>query len=122
VSLEFYKVLHIVGLVAVWMALGGATLHAANGGNRASNKARGLVAGTHGIGLLLMLVGGFGMLAKLQLMGAMPGWVVAKLVLWLLVGGALVLPMRMPALARPLWFALPVVAGLGAWLALYKPF
>jgi hypothetical protein len=120
--LEFYKVMHIVGLVAVWMALGAASQHALNGGTRATNKARALVSATHGVGLLLMLVGGFGMLAKLQLMGAMPGWVIAKIVLWLVVGGLLVLPMRMPALARPLWFALPIIAGIGAWLALYKPF
>lgn len=119
---EAYKILHILGLVAIWAALGGATLHAMNGGTRESNPGRKIVAATHGIGLLLMLLGGFGMLARLGMTSGLPGWVIGKVVLWLLVGGLLAVPLRVPALAKPLWFAMPLLAGLGAWLALYKPF
>ena len=119
---EFYKILHIVGLVAIWAALGGATLHAMNGGTRESNPARKLVAATHGIGLFLMLLGGFGMLARLGLTSGFPGWVIGKIVLWLVVGGLLAVPLRVPSLAKPLWFAMPLFAGLGAWMALAKPF
>lgn len=118
---EVYKIMHIIGLVAVWSALGGATLHAMNGGTRASNPSRGLVAATHGTGLFLMLLGGFGMLAKLGQSPAQ-GWVIAKVVLWLVVGGLLAVPLRKPELAKPLWFVMPLVAGLGAWIALMKPF
>jgi hypothetical protein len=121
-SLEFYKIMHIVGLAAIIAALGGAAVHAINGGTRDTNKARGLVAATHGIGLVLMLVGGFGMLAKLGIMAAMPGWVYAKLALWLVVGALIVIPLRKPELAKPLWLLVPVVAGLGAWMGLLKPF
>jgi hypothetical protein len=120
---EFYKVLHIVGLVMVFVSLGAMALHAVNGGTRASNQARGLVAGTHGIGLLVILVSGFGMAGKLGLMaGGMPGWILAKLGVWLLVGGLLAVLMRMPQAARAVWFLLPVLGGLAAWLAIYKPF
>ncbi len=118
---EFYKILHIIGLVSIWAALGGTEVHVLNGGTRATNKVRSLVAATHGIGLVLMLVGGFGMLARLGMTSGMPGWVIAKIVLWLLVGALLALPMRKPELAKPLWFAMPLLAGLGAWLALMKP-
>lgn len=117
-----YKIIHFVGLVAIWAALGGATLHAMNGGTKATNPSRKLVAATHGIGLFLMLLGGFGMLARLGITSGLPGWIHAKLTLWLLVGALLAVPLRAPALAKPLWFAMPLVAGLGAWLALAKPF
>ncbi|MES2642312.1 MAG: hypothetical protein V4850_22705 [Myxococcota bacterium] len=119
---ELYKILHIIGLVAIWAALGGTEVHALNGGTRETNKVRKLVAATHGIGLFLMLLGGFGMLARLGMTSGLPGWVIAKIVLWLAVGGLLAIPMRVPALAKPLWFAMPLIAGLGAWLALTKPF
>ncbi|MDP2310709.1 MAG: hypothetical protein Q8P18_32125 [Pseudomonadota bacterium] len=119
---EVYKILHIIGLVAIWASLGGTEVHVLNGGTRATNKVRTLVSATHGVGLMLMLVGGFGMLARLGLTSDMPGWVMAKIVLWLVVGGLLAVPLRIPALARPLWFAMPFFAALGAWLALTKPF
>ncbi len=119
---EVYKILHIIGLVSIWAALGGATLHAMNGGTKATNPSRKLVAATHGIGLFLMLLGGFGMLARLGLTQGLPGWAIAKVVLWLVVGALLAVPLRVPSLAKPLWFAMPLFAGLGAWLALSKPF
>lgn len=119
---EAYKIVHILGLVTIWAALGGATLHAMNGGTRENNPSRKIVAATHGIGLFLMLLGGFGMLARLGLVSGFPGWVIAKLVLWGLVGALLAVPLRAPALAKPLWFAMPVLAALGAGFALYKPF
>ena len=72
--------------------------------------------------LFAMLLGGFGMLAKLGMTGGLPGWAIAKVVLWLFVGGLLAVPLRMPQFAKPLWFLLPVVGGLGAWLAITKPF
>jgi hypothetical protein len=120
---EFYKVLHIVGLVMIAVALGGSALHAMNGGTRASNTARGLLAGTHGLGLLVMIVAGFGMLAKLGMMsGGMPGWVIGKLVIWLVLGALLGILPRAPQLARPIFVSLPILAGIAAWLAIYKPF
>ncbi len=119
-SYEFYKVLHLIGLFSVWAALGAVALHAMNGGTRASNAARGLIAGTHGFGLVAILVAGFGMLAKHKI--PMDGWVGGKLALWLVMGALLALPMRKPELAKPMWFALPILGGIGAWLAIYKPF
>jgi uncharacterized membrane protein len=128
-SYQFYKVAHIVGLILVMSALGATALHAINGGTRQTNRARGLVAGLHGVGVLVILVAGFGMLARLGVMrgtqpgaGALSGWVVAKIVIWVLVAAALMIPYRRPALARPLYLLLPVLGGAAAYLAIYKPF
>ena len=121
-SKDVYLMIHLVGIATVWMALGASTVHAMNGGTRVSNPSRRLVAATHGLGLVLILLGGFGMLAKMGMTSGMPGWAAAKFVLWLVVGAILALPMRIPALAKPIWFALPLLVGLAAWLALAKPF
>jgi hypothetical protein len=63
------------------------------------------------------------MLARLgDMHGALPSWVVAKLVIWGTLAGALVIPSRRPGLALPLLLALPILGGLAAYIAIYKPF
>ena len=123
-SHQFYNVVHILGIVLLVMALGGMALHAANGGTRRENAARGLIAALHGIGAFLILLGGFGMLARLGVMhgSGFPGWIWVKLVIWVLLGAAALLPYRRPALARPLLFVVPGLAAVAAYMAVYKPF
>ena len=123
-SHQFYNVVHILGIVLLVMALGGMALHATNGGTRRENAARGLVAALHGIGAFLILLGGFGMLARLGAMhgSGFPGWIWVKLVIWVLLGAAALLPYRRPALARPLLFVVPGLAAVAAYMAVYKPF
>lgn len=122
-SHQFYNVLHIIGIVLVMAALGGAALHAMSGGTRATNPARGLIAAMHGGGVLLILVGGFGMLARLGFMhGAnFPGWLWVKLLIWISIAAALLVPYRKPQLARPLLLTLPILGGVAAYMAIYKP-
>ncbi len=122
-SYEFYKVLHIVAALILFAALGGVAVHAINGGPRASNAARRLLALLHGSALLVLVVAGFGLLARLDLMaGGLAPWVYGKLALWLVAGALLTLPGRLPGLARPiLALGLPVLGLLAAWLAVYKP-
>jgi hypothetical protein len=120
-SHDVYKIVHIMGLAGVFAALGGLTLHALNGGSREDNSSRRLLIATHGTSLILMLVGGMGMLAIRGMSSGLPGWAWLKLILWGLVGGLVSVILRKPSLARPIWFALPLLAGAGAWIALYKP-
>lgn len=119
-----YKLIHIIGILLVFVALGGVALHAANGGTKVSNRARRLVAITHGIGLFVILVGGFGLLARIGVMhgAGFPGWIWVKLGVWVLLGAMIALPYRKPAFARPIWFALPVLGAVAAYMAIYKPF
>ena len=123
-SHSVYNILHVVGIVLIMAALGALALHAINGGTRESNAARGLVAGLHGLGALLVLLGGFGMLARIGFEhgSAFPGWLVVKIAIWLMLAGSVVVPYRRPALARPLLLALPLLGGLAAFMAIYKPF
>ena len=120
---EAYKVVHLLGILFLFVALGGVALHAWNGGTKQNNQGRGASAAMHGVGVFLILLAGFGMLARLGLMqGGLPGWVWAKLVLWLLVGGLFLLPYRRPSLAKPVFLLLPFLGALAAVLAIYKPF
>jgi uncharacterized membrane protein SirB2 len=118
-----YKLIHIIGILLVFLSLGGLTLHAANDGTRASNRARKLVAATHGIGLFVVLLGGFGLLARIGVMhgAGFPGWIWVKLVIWVLLGALFALPYRKPGFARPLWVAIPVLGAIAVYMAIYKP-
>ncbi len=121
-SYQVYKVVHLIGAFALFLAIGGLFLHAINGGTRDSNASRKLVAISHGVALFIVLLGGFGMLARLGITGAFPGYIWFKLVIWLVMGAIIAIPYRVPSLARPLWLLLPFIGGLAAWAAIYKPF
>jgi hypothetical protein len=115
-----YKVFHVVGVMLIVAALGGIAIHAANGGTREQSLTRSLTTAAHGLGLLLVLVAGFGMLARLGASAA-SGWVVIKLGIWLLLGGAAAVPYRRPQLARSIFVLVPLLAALAAILAITKP-
>ena len=115
-SYETYKILHISGLFAVFMALGGLIVHG-------TGRKR-LLAITHGVGLTVVLIAGFGLLARLGMAqpSSWPGWIYAKFALWLIAGGLMAIIPRKPALAKPLWFAVLALALVASWLAVAKPF
>lgn len=123
ISYELYKVAHLVGVIVLFSVLGGAMVHAINGGTASTNAARRLITVLHGIGLIVVLVAGFGLVARLDLMnGGIPLWVGGKLLIWLVAGLLLTVPRRKPRLARPiLLVGIPFLAAAAAWLAVYKP-
>lgn len=122
-SLQFYNVVHVFGIALVVTALGGAALIVMTQGTHEVRPARRMLAIMHGIGAFLVLLGGFGMLARLGIVqGGFPGWIWGKLVVWALVAAALFIPYRAPGWARPLLLAVPVLIAVAAYLAVYKPF
>jgi hypothetical protein len=120
-SYTVYKALHLLGIMLTVAALGGMAVHAANGGTRAESRTRALAAALHGVGLLLVLVAGFGMLARLG-GSAASGWVLVKLGIWLTLAAAAMIPYRRPPLARAVFVAVPLLAALAGIVALTKPF
>ena len=122
ISYPVYKVVHLLGIFMVLLSLGGTLLWFGTGGSR-NHSWRRFMAITHGAGLLLALVGGFGLLARLGTVhGGLPGWVWAKLGIWTVLGGALALVSRLPRLAQLLWWLTLALGGSAAWLAGSKPF
>ena len=123
-SHQFYNVVHIVGIILVMSALGGAAVRAMTVTAEELASTRRMLALLHGIGAFLVLLGGFGMLARLDVLqgASFPGWLWVKLLIWGTLAAALLIPRRQPTLARPLLLALPLLGGLAAYMAIYKPF
>jgi len=122
VPVEVYKIIHIVGIMLVFMSLGGLCLHMMNAGTKDSNKFRKIVASTHGVGLVFILVAGFGLLAKYKLSLMASAWVWPKLLIWFILGGLTVILYRKPSSAKILWAILPLLGMAAAVLAVLKPF
>jgi len=75
-----------------------------------------------GISSLLILVAGFGLLARLGMTGGIPNWAIAKIVIWLVVTGlGHMVAKRFPSQAMRAYVATLTLSILAAWLAVYKP-
>lgn len=116
-----YKLIHYLGIFTVVIVVALICMHVLRGGTRADNPHRRALAIAHGTAMVLVLLGGFGMLARLGSNG-IPAWLYPKLLIWLFLGAASALPYRGRTVARVLLVALPVLAVLAAYFALYKPF
>ena len=118
-----YKLLHFLGIFMVLTVLAAASMHVLRGGTRADNPYRKALGTAHGVGAFLILLGGFGMLARLGIMhGGLPLWAYLKLAIWVALSGAIAVVYRGPGLARALLLAVPLLALLAGAIALYKPF
>lgn len=122
ISYSVYKVIHLLGVLMVFLAMGGLATHAINGGGRVHAWKK-PIAITHGIGLFLSLLGGFGLLARLGIVhGGLPGWVLAKLVIWGVFGSLLFVIPRKPQWAKWTWPLVIFLGTLAAYLAGSKSF
>lgn len=122
ISYEVYKVIHLLGVLMVFLALGGVAMHVINGGSK-NHSFRKSVAITHGIGLFLSLLGGFGLLARLGIVQAgLPTWALVKLGIWVLFGGLTAVLYRKPNAAQFIWPLIIFLGAFAAYLAGSKPF
>ena len=107
-SQSFYTILHLVAVMALFAGTGFAL------SGTESQAARKSGAILRGVALLLLLVTGFGILAKLQLMKALPIWAWLKLLIWMV---AAVLPIFVKRKLLTPSLALLVALALGACAA-----
>lgn len=107
---EFYLIIHLTGISLLALGVGGMM---------AGGEKRKTFAMLQGLGLLVMLVSGFGLIAKLG--GGFPHFAIVKLVLWLVIG---MLPMLFRKLKTPLPAAILIsliLVGTMAYLGVMKP-
>ena len=97
---SFYQVLHIVGISMVFLGYGALLARSMAAPENVSIRKLGSI--TSGIGLLLILIAGFGLIPKLG-HSYTETWILVKLVIWLILGGLIVLINRKPQLAMLLW-------------------
>ena len=121
-SYNTYKILHLFAVFFVFLSLGGLTLRAMDHGDKGKSRARRLAGMTHGIMIILVLVSGFGLLARLGIDHdwIFPPWIWGKLAIWLVLGIAISW-IRKKEWHRALWWTLPLLGSLAAALALLKP-
>ena len=110
--IHFYQILHIAGIIMIFTGYGALLACSLIKSDDAS--VRKLGSATSGIGLLLVLVAGFGMMAKLGYSITTP-WLIVKLLIWFTLGGMTALINRKPELAKMLWW---VILGLGLLAAI----
>jgi hypothetical protein len=105
-----YKIIHLIGVAALAMGIGGMLA----GGNTRKGFAI-----LQGVALLVMLVSGFGLLAKLHL--GFPHFAMVKFALWLVIGALPVILRRLhaPPIAGICIFL--TLVGFLAWLGVAKP-
>ncbi len=125
ISYTVYKIIHYGGIFTAVAALGAfLTLSAAGGTPLVREPWSKRLVAAHGAGLFLVLLGGFGMLARLEVTQGLtlPGWVWAKLAIWVILGALVTLAKRRPEGAGWMLLALPALAVLAGAVALTKPF
>ena len=126
ISYVTYKIIHYVGIFTMVSALAAFLAQTASSGTplvRVPWAKRLVIA--HGVGLFLILLGGFGMLARLDIthqLAGFPGWVWAKLALWTVLGAAVTVAKRRPEWTGALLVITPALAFLAGTVALTKPF
>ena len=116
-SYQTYNFLHLIGVIATFMGIGALLARAALAPNNRTMRVWGAVVA--GVGLLLLLVAGFGMQAKGPY--GWPVWMLAKIVLWVLLGGMLALINRKPKWNSLFWIAVFILAVAAVWLGVFKP-
>ena len=117
-SYAFFKILHFIGIFMVLVSLGGLIVL----GVVQDSRWRKLAAMTNGIGLVVVFIGGFGLLGLLQLSWPWPGWILFKILIWLLFAVLMVLAKRASRLGTSLWWGSLLLAAIAAALANLKPF
>jgi len=119
IAYDAYRLIHLIGIFSAVAAL---SLAAVAYRLEAAAAYRKGVAMVHGGGLLLALIGGFGMLGRMGYGFPIPGWAVLKIVLWVAVGGVLVVAKRRLIPVGSFVALVVALAAIGAAIALYKPF
>lgn len=124
VTYPFYKVLHLAAVILLFTSLGGLIALAIAGVTTdAQKRARFVLASLHGVALFALLVAGFGLAARLQMMREpWPAWLFAKLGIWVVVAASVAVIKRTPRLGTLWTFVVPALGLTAAYLGVYKPY
>ena len=118
---EIYKILHLTGIFLLVSGLIG-LLTLVWSGHGLSGKVKTFAFITHGVGLLFILVSGFGLLARLGLaQQGLPPWIHVKLFIWIVFGGLIALLKRKGQMGWPLYFLMLAIFVIAAYYGVYKP-
>ena len=112
---NFYSLLHLTGILMVFIGNGSLIGLAISKVDNPEVKKLGAI--TSGIGLALLLIAGFGLIAKLGY-SYTSTWIVVKMIIWLLLGSLVAFINRKPEWAKLLWW-ITLLLGFIAVLMVY---
>lgn len=115
---QIYQFLHLTGILMVFLAYGGLIIRSATGSDNKSLRVLGAI--TSGIGLFLILLGGFGLLAVLNY--GWPIWILIKVAIWFILGGLIIVINRQPECSRFLWWVTLALGAIALAMVIWKPF
>lgn len=114
---QIYQIIHLTGILMVFIAYGGMIVRGVTGSDH--KGLRRLGAMTSGIGLFLILLGGFGLLAVKGY--GWPAWIIIKAVIWFALGGIIALINRKPEMAQVTWWLTILLGVLAILMVVVKP-
>ena len=121
-SYTVYKILHFSGLFLMILSLGAIASHRLQGGTKENFKNRKFFGMLHGIGLLVSLVAGFGLMAKMGYSFTKDMWVYWKLFAWLIVGMYPVVFYKQKQSSKLPYFGLLALLLITVYVVEFKPF
>lgn len=115
-----YKVIHISGVFFLLFSLSSLIILSKNNLNRGKT----IFSMVHGVSLFLIILGGFGLLARTGISNGSdwPLWVWVKLIIWLMMGISVYLIKKYPGYSTYFWVLIPVISIISAYMAVNKPF
>lgn len=121
VSYEVYKFLHSCGFLGLIAAVASLSFYGIVD-NPVTHPLKKLVSIIHGAALVLILVSGFGLLARLGIVqGGFPFWIWIKLLVWAFFVFALLIVKKKPEYSKAIWSFTLVLFIVSAWVARFKP-
>jgi len=113
---KIYLLLHLVGVMMTFIGFGALIARATLAPDHVGVRKLGSI--TSGIGLFLILLGGFGMLARLY-DNQFFWWVIVKIVIWVALGGLTAVVNRQPKLSKPLFFVIIILGAIAGYLGIH---
>lgn len=111
-KLEIYRLLHFAGIFTLIFSFGSLFI------GKNYNKG---AAMTHGVGLLLILISGFGMQATNPSIVGFPIWLILKIVIWIAFGGFIMLAKKTIINGFTAWVLITALALAAVYLAKTHP-
>ena len=120
VPVTIYRVVHFLGLFLLFGGLGAlSALFAA--GKPPTGQLYKLIYRTFGVGMFLVLLGGFGLLARLLTSdGDWALWIWVKLAIWIALGLMPLVARSSPGRARWLLWGVPLLGAIAAFAVIFK--
>jgi uncharacterized membrane protein SirB2 len=119
--IAIYYPIHFIGIFLLFLAIGGMCISCRNGFEKKDNPSKKFLAITHGIALLMIVIGGMGLMTGYQYhVGGMPGWIILKLVIWVIFGCSSLIIYKLPKFATVTLFAFLALVAFSGMTAKFK--